>query len=128
MSPQLLRYLAKTLVEPSPEVDALVDQLVADGEMYMTDLVEAGVLTPTEDPHTRAVTMTMWSLGQLALHDQLARLTGVDFTEPDASSAVLATYTRSVLELSGPGLLTDAAINQFHDAFANADATSKEST
>ena len=126
--PPLLRYLAKTLVEPSPEVDALVDQLVADGERYMAALVETGVLTPTGDPRARAVTMTMWSLGQLALHDQMGRLTGIDFTEPDASPALMAAYTRSVLELFGPCLLTGAAITKFHDAFApTADATSKES-
>jgi len=81
-APPLLRYLARTLVEPSQAVDALVDQLVADGERYMAGLVEAGVLTPSQDPRTRAVTMTMWLLGTLVLHDQLARLTGIDFTEP----------------------------------------------
>jgi hypothetical protein len=127
--PPLLRYLAKTLVEPSTEVDALVDQLLADSERYMAGLVEAGVLTPTEDPGTRAVTMTMWSLGTLVLHDQMARLTGVDFTEPDADPQLMTAYVRSVLELFGPGLLTDAAITKFHEAFTgDTDPTTQEST
>lgn len=128
-APPLLRYLARTLVEPSEAVDALVDQLLADGERYMAGLVEAGVLTPSTDPHGRAVTMTMWSLGTLVLHDQLARLTGVDFTEPDADPELMAAYTRSVLELFGPGLLTDAAMTTFHEGFAGAaDPTNEEST
>lgn len=127
--PPLLGYLAKTLVEPSAEVDTLVDQLLADGERYMEGLVEAGVLTSSKDPRTRAVTLTMWSLGQLVLHDQLARLTGIDFTEPDESPALMATYAHSVLELFGPGLLTDAAMAKFDVAFADdADATPKETS
>jgi AcrR family transcriptional regulator len=127
--PPLLRYLARTLVEPSEAVDALVDQLLADAEQYMAGLVEAGVLTPSTDPHGRAVTMTMWSLGTLALHDQLARLTGVDFTEPDADPQRMAAYARPVLELFGPGLLTDAAMTKFHEEFTGAaDPTKEERT
>jgi AcrR family transcriptional regulator len=114
--PPLLRYLAKTLVEPSGEVDALVDQLLADAERYMAGLVEVGVARPTADPRMRAVMTTMWSLGTLALHDHLARLTGIDFTDPDADPQLMGAYMRSVLELFGPGLLTDEAITTFHDA------------
>jgi hypothetical protein len=41
----------------------------------------------------------------------------------------MTAHTRSVLELFGPGLLTDEAITKFHEAFANAaEATKQEST
>ncbi len=116
----ILAYLARSLVEPSPTVDALVDQLVADSERYLGALVENGLVKESTDPHTRAVLLTFWSLGSLALHTQLERLVGVRMTEPDEHPEQLSAYATSTLELLGPGLLTPAMAERLQQVFTTA--------
>lgn len=113
----LLAYLARTVVEPSPSSDALVDQLVADSERYLDGLVANGLVLPSDDPRTRAVLLTFWSLGSLALHTQLARLLGVHLTVPDDAPAELSAYAAATLELLGPGLLTPAMSERLAQMF-----------
>lgn len=114
----VLAYLARTLVEPSAESDALVDQVVEDSVRYMAGLEAAGLIRPSENSRMRAVLLTFWSLGSLALHPQLERLTGVDMTDPDGDPAALAAYAGATLELFGPGLLTPAMAQRLHEMFA----------
>lgn len=114
----ILAYLARSLVEAAPSSDALVDQLVADSQRYMAGLEANGMLRPAADPRTRAILLTFWSLGQLALHQQLERLIGVRMTEPQEGSPELATYAASTLELLGPGLLMPALAERLSTYFA----------
>lgn len=114
----VLPYLARSLVEPSTESDTLVDQLVADSERYLAGLEHNGLLRESADPRMRAVLLTVWSLGSLALHRQLERLTGVDMTHPDSHPDALARYAAATLELFGPGLLTPAMARRLQEAFA----------
>jgi AcrR family transcriptional regulator len=116
----VLEYLARTLVEPSPESDALVDQVVEDSVRYMAGLEAAGLVRASENPRMRAVLVTFWSLGSLALHRQLERLTGVDMTDPEAHTGALAAYAATTLELLGPGLLTPAMAQRLQETFAGA--------
>jgi AcrR family transcriptional regulator len=115
----VLEYLARTLVEPSPESDALVDQVVEDSVRYMKGLEAAGLVRPSEHERMRAVLLTFWSLGSLALHRQLERLTGVDMTDPEAHPEALAAYAGATLELFGPGLLTPAMAQRLQEMFAS---------
>lgn len=114
----VLEYLARTLVEPSPESDALVDQVVEDSVRYIKGLEAAGLVRPSEHERMRAVLVTFWSLGSLALHRQLERLTGVDMTDPEAHPEALAAYAGATLELLGPGLLTPAMAQRLQEMFA----------
>lgn len=124
----ILAYLARTLVEPSPGSDALVDQLVADSEEYLAGLVDNGLVRPSASPRTRAVLLTFWSLGSLVLHTQLERLLGVRMTEPDDDPSALAEYAATTLELMGPGLLTPAMAERLGQMFTPQDThSSKES-
>lgn len=109
----VLRYLARTLVEASAASDALVDQLVADGAGYLDRLEQAGTVQPTVDRRNRALLLTFLALGQLALHKQFARLTGVDVTTGEDGSAQQQALAAATLQLLGPGLLTPASIQDF---------------
>ena len=118
----ILAYLARSLVEASPSSDALVDTLVADSERDIAALVANGLVTQSADPRTRAVLLTFWSLGSLALHAQLERLLGVRMTEPEESPALMSAYAAATLELLGPGLLTPAMAERLQQIFSPAPA------
>jgi AcrR family transcriptional regulator len=110
----LLRYLARVLVDPSPAVADLVDELVDDAEAYMAEGVRTGMLRPSTDPHGRAVVLTMWSLGALVLHEHVARLLGADLT---ADTQGLLAYSLPATELLGEGALTPAVYARIRAAY-----------
>ncbi len=110
----LLRYLARVLVEPSPRVAALVDEMVADAVAYTAEGERTGFLRPSADPRARAAVMTIWSLGALALHDHVARLLGADLLD---GTAGIAAYSLPALELLGEGVLTPEAHLQVGAAY-----------
>ena len=118
----MVGYLAQVLTDDSPAVAALVDELVADAEGYLQAGVESGMMKPTEDPRGRAVIISMWQLGMLALHHHLERLLGVDLTDSDfGSSPQLAGFVGPIYEIYGDGVLTDAFATQVQEAFAALD-------
>lgn len=112
-------YLAEVLVEDSPAVVRLVDELVADAEQYLQQGVDAGMIRPTSNPRARAVTLMIWGLGTFVLHRHVERLLGVDLTDPAAMrSPTFAAYAAPVYELYGNGFLTDAAAANMQAAIA----------
>jgi AcrR family transcriptional regulator len=124
--PPLLRYLARVLIEPSPRVDALVDELVADAEQYMAEGVRSGLLKPSADPSGRAALLTLWSLGALVLHEHLHRLLGVDLVAGTLDPDAAAGYFGPALELFAGGLLTPEAAAQLRAAVAPESASLQE--
>jgi AcrR family transcriptional regulator len=110
----LLRYLARVLVDPSSQVAALVDELVADAEAYMEEGVRSGMLRPTDDPRGRAAVLTMWSLGALVLHEHVGRLLGASLT---ADAEGLVAYSRPATELLGQGVLTPEVYERLAEAY-----------
>jgi AcrR family transcriptional regulator len=110
----LLRYLARVLVDPSPAVADLVDELVDDAEAYMAEGVRTGTLRPSADPRGRAVVLTMWSLGALVLHEHIARLLGADLT---ADTEGLLAYSLPATELLGEGALTPEVYARIRTAY-----------
>jgi AcrR family transcriptional regulator len=110
----LLRYLARVLIDPSPAVAELVDELVDDAEAYMAEGVRTGMLRPSADPRGRAVVLTMWSLGALVLHEHVARLLGADLT---ADTQGLVAYSLPATELLGEGALTPEVYAQIRAAY-----------
>ncbi len=111
-------YLAEVLTEDSPTVNRLVDELVADAEVYLEEGVATGVLRPTQDPAGRARILLLWNLGALVLHRQAERLLGVDPTDLDLEPHDLAPYARPLLDLYATGLLTEEAAASLQRAFA----------
>lgn len=107
--PPLLAYLARTLVDGSPQVAELIDEMVADAAEYMAEGERTGVLRPTEDRYGRAAVLTLWSLGALVLREHAQRLLDVDLTGDPAGSM---SYFRPAAEILGVGVITEAAYEQ----------------
>jgi AcrR family transcriptional regulator len=118
--PPLLAYLARTLVDGSPHVAELIDEMVADAAEYMAEGERSGVLRPTEDRYGRAAVLTLWSLGALVLREHTQRLLGVDLTGDPAGAMP---YFRPAAEILGEGVITEAAYEQMRRAL---EATKEE--
>lgn len=116
--PPMARYLARTLVDGSPQVADLVDELVADAVEYTEAGVETGMLTPSKYPSERAAILTMWSLGALVLHEHLTRLIGIDITEPLDDPQAASSYVAPVLEILS-GFLTETTVELMSEAFVS---------
>ena len=124
--PPLARYLARTLVDGSPQVADLVDELVGDAIAYIETGVENGMLTASRYPRERAAIMTMWSLGALVLHEHLERLIGYDLTDPAFNPKAAASYMAPALEILS-GLFTETTVERMKEAFNDA-TTAEEGT
>lgn len=111
--PPVLRYLARTLVDGSPQVAVLVDRMVADGEAISRQAVAAGLMNPSDDERARAAVLTIWSLGALVLHEQISRLLGEDLLG-DVTQATR--YMSAATEVLGRPPLTDELYRQVRDA------------
>ena len=111
--PPLLAYLARTLVDGSPHVSELLEELVSDAVAYMAEGEASGLLRPSEDPRGRAAVLLLWSLGALVLHEHASRLLGVDLLgEPEQ----LLGYLTPVLEVMGQGVMTPDAYDRLSAA------------
>lgn len=112
-------YLASALVDDSPAVAELVDNIVTDAETYMQMGVEAGTLQHSKNPKARATVMSIWTLGALVLHRHMQRLMGINLTDLDQNTdETLATYLGAVYEIMGNGILTESASTQLQNAVA----------
>lgn len=115
----LMGYLASVLADNSEAVAGLVDDLVDDAEAYIQQGVESGMLRPSDDPRGRAVVLTVWNLGALAMYEHLDRLLGVDLTDPDViSDPAFAAYAGPIYETYGSGFFTEAFAAQTRGALA----------
>ena len=116
--PPVLRYLARTLADGTPEVAELIDEMVADAVTYLDQGVQAGLIKPSADPRGRAAVLTVWSLGALVLGEHVRRLLGVDPAADgpdglgDAQRAMA--YVLPSLEILGKGVLDDGLYRQLY--------------
>ncbi|MEJ5913285.1 TetR family transcriptional regulator [Pseudokineococcus sp. 1T1Z-3] len=117
--PPLLRYLARTLLDGAPQVADLVDEMVADAQVYTEAGVGTGVVRPTDFPRERAVVLTIWSLGSLVLHEHVSRLLGTDLLGDPRSTGG---YTLPATEVLTRGVITEPSYQQVRAAFAALDA------
>src|SRR5699024_2119864 len=58
----LLQYLTRTLTEGGTNASELIDEIVADAEVYLTQGEQAGLIKHSAVPRDRAVLLTLWSL------------------------------------------------------------------
>lgn len=112
--PPLLRYLARTLVDGSPHVQPLVDEMVDDAVEYMAEGERTGLLKPSDHPRERAVVLVMWQLGALVLHDHVARLLGADLTE---GTDGMVRWAVPAAEILSRGVMADELYERVREAF-----------
>ncbi len=110
----LLRYLARTLVDTSPHVAELVDELVEDAVEYMEEGVATGLLEPSDDPRGRAVVLTMWTLGALVLHEHVVRIRGVDLT---GDPAEFGPWAVPAAEILAKGVINEDLFDRIRDGY-----------
>jgi len=114
----VMAYLAAVLVDDSPIVADLVDELVADAEGYLEYGVETGMVKPSADPRGRAAVLCLWSLGALVLQRHVRRILGVDLTNPEiGADPAIAAYAGPAYEIMGGGVFSEAFAAQLQDVF-----------
>lgn len=123
--PPVLRYLARTLADDSPEAAGLVDQLVEVGVDLMRQAVDGGMVNPTDDEYARTVVLSMWSFGALVMHRHLQRLLDVDLLG-DPTHATR--YITAVLDVLTQPVFGDVVARQLRAAFPTTDDGSRSTT
>ncbi len=116
--PPVASYLARTLVEGSAQTDELLDEMLADAVVYQQEMLDSGILQPSEDPRGRAAVLLIWSLGAVVLHDHVRRLLDADLTTRTAEPQRLAGYILPVLDILTHGVLTEAVYERARQAFS----------
>ena len=123
--PPATKYLARTLVDGSPHVAELVDELVRNAVEYVDIGVANGMIKPSAYPFERAAILMVWALGGLVLHEHLERLIGVDITADFSEDPkAVSSYIAPVLELYSDGFLTETTVQLMSDAFVDGAAAS----
>lgn len=107
----LLQYLTRTLTEGGTNASELIDEIVADAEVYLTQGEQAGLIKHSAVPRDRAVLLTLWSLGALVLHEHVHRLLDVDFLAYDGSPQSLQRYLYPAMELYSQGLVEEGTLD-----------------
>lgn len=121
------KYLARTLVDGSPHVAELVDEIVNDAVDYVATGVDTGMIKPTDHEYERAAILTIWGLGSLVLHEHLERLIGVDITADFSSDPkAVSSYMAPILEVYGQGLFTETTVQLMRGAFVASTETAQE--
>jgi AcrR family transcriptional regulator len=115
------KYLARTLVDGSPHVAELVDEIVSDAVKYVATGVETGMIKPSDHERERAAILTIWGLGALVLHEHLERLIGVDITADFSKNPkAVSSYMAPILEIYSNGFLTETTVKLMSEAFVDA--------
>ncbi|MFC0864076.1 TetR/AcrR family transcriptional regulator [Sphaerimonospora cavernae] len=115
----IIRYLAKTIVDGSPHVDELLDEMIEDALVYMAEGVENGILKPAENPREQAIALMLWQLGALAMHEQVKRLLGIDLIDNTAGSTLR--WARINFDILAKGVITDEFYEKWRDAMKAAE-------
>lgn len=110
----IMRYLSRTLGDGTPQVAAIIDEMVDDAVDYMAEGVRSGLVRPSEFPRERAVILVLWSLGMVTLHDHVERLLGVDL---GGDPTQLGPYLLPAMELLAGSLFTEGVYEQMRATF-----------
>lgn len=72
------RYLARALLDATPEATELYDEVLEATERFLAEGEEAGTIRPCRDPRARAALFLTFQLAGLVLAPHLARALDVD--------------------------------------------------
>lgn len=109
-----IRYLAMTIAEGSAHVDALVDEMIEDAVSYLAEGVENGILKPADNPRERAIVLSIWQMGALAMHRHVKRLLDIDLIDDSAGSALK--WARLNAEILARGVVVEDIYDKWRDA------------
>ncbi len=114
----ILRYLARTLGDHTPEVANLLDEMVEDAVAYTAEGERTGMVRPSDHPRERVIVLLLWSFGALTLHEHMERLLGVDVL---GDGGDLGPYLMPALEILAKGVLTEGLYENLRTAFDEQD-------
>ncbi|MFE0156618.1 TetR family transcriptional regulator [Nonomuraea sp. NPDC059007] len=98
------RYLARALLDGTPDAAALFDEIVASTGRWLEGGVDEGWVHPSDDPRARAAIYVTWLLAPLAFGRHLARVLDVeDVHEMDATLR----FSRAAIEIFTRGVFAD---------------------
>jgi AcrR family transcriptional regulator len=117
----MMRYLAQTLPDSTPETARLFDEMVADAEAYIAEGVRTGVMQPSAHPRGQATIVLAWTLGALVLHEHLERILGVNLADRPEAVLTNPAYMVPIMEIYSRGLLTPDAADRFGAHLAGTD-------
>jgi AcrR family transcriptional regulator len=82
------RYIGRSLVDGSPTVGAIFDEMVSITEQWLARADSARADPPTIDRRIRAALVTAMALGIPLLHEHVSRALGVDMFAPEGDRLV----------------------------------------
>ncbi len=101
----LYRYLARSMIDGSPQAASMFDEMVALGETWL-ERSDPGRMA---DPRAYAALLVAMELGALSLHEQVSRALGADIFSPEGhlrlAAAKVDFYSKPLL---GPELAAQA--------------------
>ncbi|WP_435300398.1 TetR family transcriptional regulator [Timonella sp. A28] len=112
----IMRYLFQALIAGGPHMDALVDQLVDDAEIYMKDAEHSGLVTPSPHPRERAALLLLWNLGGMMFHSHMKRLIGVSLIDDPPEK--WGPYLTTAIDVYSRGVLTPGVYEQVIEQLA----------
>jgi AcrR family transcriptional regulator len=103
--PVLPAYIRRMLVDGGPAGEALFRMLFDATVQTLDELERAGIVRASQDALARAAFLMVADLAVIVMREQIAGVLGVDPLGGDG----LERWTRTVMELYGPGLFTPEA-------------------
>jgi TetR/AcrR family transcriptional regulator, regulator of cefoperazone and chloramphenicol sensitivity len=89
-SPPLIRYLARSAVDGGPAATAVLDELAAGAEEFLSRTWPARFPVGSPQARDAAAVMCAMHTGVIVLHDHLVRQMGTDLDSTDAARIALA--------------------------------------
>ncbi len=112
------RYIARAILDRSPFVEPLFDQMVASSEQWIERADRGRSDTSRVDRRIRAALVSAMATGIPLLHEQLSRVLGIDIFEPEGDRLI----TLALLDIYSHRLLDE------HDVAAAAAGFDEERT
>jgi AcrR family transcriptional regulator len=115
----VVRYLARTVVDGSPHVDDLFDEMIEDSLVYMAQGIENGIIKPAENLRERAIVLFLWQMGALVLHEHVKRLLDLDLVDGGADHLVRWALINA--EILAKGAIEEGPYDMWRDAMKAAE-------
>ncbi len=114
----LYRYLARSMIDGSPQAASMFNEMVALGEKWL-ERNERGRMV---DPRAYAALLVAMELGALSLHEQLSNVLGADIFSPQGHLRL----AKAKIDFYSKPLLGAELATQAHAAIDQLEARSRE--